>query len=168
MNREVLLVGNPNSGKTTLFNMLTKSNEHTGNWHGVTVDKKYKKFIDSEYVLIDLPGTYSLNAYTFEEKITSEECVFTNKKIINIIDFNCLQRGLNLTLQLIEMGKDFVVVLNPIKSKKNSIDINKLKTFINKDILVFSKIKAIFLPTRSLCNTPFFFCALSSAAKSIR
>ncbi|MFQ6723880.1 MAG: FeoB small GTPase domain-containing protein, partial [Clostridia bacterium] len=69
---KINIVGNPNTGKTTLFNSLTKSCEHVGNWHGVTVDKKSKiiKFSDNAYELVDLPGIYSLNAYSLEEQIS--------------------------------------------------------------------------------------------------
>ena len=72
---KIHIVGNPNSGKTTLFNSITKSSEHVGNWHGVTVDKKSKivKFNSCEYELIDLPGIYSLNAYSLEEQISIDE-----------------------------------------------------------------------------------------------
>ena len=70
----VYIVGNPNSGKTTLFNSITKSNEHVGNWHGVTVDKKAKliKFKQEIYNIIDIPGIYSLNAFSFEEQAMIE------------------------------------------------------------------------------------------------
>ena len=84
MNNEVLLVGNPNAGKTTLFNLLTKSDEHTGNWSGVTVDKTEKQIFDTNYKLVDLPGTYSLTSYSLEEQITAQSILYSESKIINI------------------------------------------------------------------------------------
>ena len=87
--KEVLLVGNPNSGKTTLFNSLTHSNEHVGNWHGVTVDNKEKTFVyaGEEYALVDTPGIYSLCPLSFEEEISVKSILNKrNCKIINICD----------------------------------------------------------------------------------
>ena len=92
---EVLLVGNPNTGKTTLFNRLTKSNEHIGNWHGVTVEDKRKDFfVDVERItLVDTPGIYSLTPLSFEEEVACKIIADnSNKKIINICDKNNLQR----------------------------------------------------------------------------
>ena len=111
------LVGNPNSGKTTLFNSLTGSTAHVGNWPGVTVDKKegiYKK--SSEPVdIIDLPGIYSLSPYTPEEVI-SRNYILDEKPdcIINIVDATNLERNLYLTTQLLETDVPIVVALNMI------------------------------------------------------
>ena len=125
----ILLVGNPNTGKTTLFNKITKSNEHIGNWHGVTVEEKKKKFKfeNQFYTLIDLPGIYSLKSLSYEEKVAIEyienhrEC-----KIINICDINNLERNLYLTLCLIERGFDVFVAINTTL-KKNICRINEKK-----------------------------------------
>ena len=103
--KEVLLVGNPNAGKTTLFNSLTHSNEHVGNWHGVTVENKEKVFSfgGEEFSLIDTPGIYSLCPLSFEEEV-SVKTIFDkqDRKIINICDENNLQLNLYLSLCLLE------------------------------------------------------------------
>ena len=114
---EVLLVGNPNTGKTTLFNNLTKSDEHVGNWHGVTVENKGKNFFvgDEEYVLVDTPGIYSLCPLSFEEEVAvGTISSHKSSKIINICDRNNLQRNLYLTLCLLEQGCDVVLAVNEV------------------------------------------------------
>lgn len=143
MNNEVLLVGNPNAGKTTLFNFLTKSDEHTGNWSGVTVDKKEKEIFATNYKLVDLPGTYSLTNYSLEEQVTTQSVLYNESKIINIIDFNNLKRSLLLSLQLIEAGKDFIIILNPIKNKKLKININKLSSILKRNVVLFNDNKKL-------------------------
>ena len=84
---EVLLVGNPNTGKTTLFNLITKSDEKTGNWHGVTVEEKKKQYTFSgkDFLLVDLPGIYSLEHFSLEEKVAIDYLIsHKNKKVVNI------------------------------------------------------------------------------------
>jgi len=111
----ILLVGNPNTGKTTLFNKITKSNEHTGNWHGVTVEEKAKRFNCNGkiHTLIDLPGIYSLDALSYEEEVAIRYIEkHKNCKIINICDVNNLERNLYLTLCLSENGFDVVLAVN--------------------------------------------------------
>lgn len=114
-----LLVGNPNTGKTTLFNALTKSNEHVGNWHGVTVSEKAKNFtINKEkFEIVDLPGLYSLTPLSFEEKVAANFIYENDCKIINICDINNLQRNLYLTLQLLEVNREVVLFVNTMKKK---------------------------------------------------
>ena len=113
--KKFALAGNPNCGKTTLFNSLTGSTAYVGNWPGVTVDKKegiYKK-LDEEVSIIDLPGIYSLSPYTSEEVISRNYII--NEKpdcIINIIDATNLERNLYLTTQLLEMDVPVVIALN--------------------------------------------------------
>ena len=109
------LLGNPNSGKTTLFNSLTGLTAHVGNWPGVTVDKKegvYKK-LDTPIHLIDLPGIYSLSPYTPEE-IVSRNFIIDEKPdvVINVVDATNLERNLYLTTQLLEINVPVVVALN--------------------------------------------------------
>ena len=111
---KILLVGNPNTGKTTFFNTLCKANEHIGNWHGVTVDAKSKviKLDDKQVEVVDLPGLYSLTNYSFEEKVSKEFLYSTDDLCLNICDANNLSRNLFLTLQLLEMGKKVVMIVN--------------------------------------------------------
>ncbi len=121
--KEVLLVGNPNTGKTTLFNKLTGANEHVGNWHGVTVEEKGKTFdcFGQKIRLVDLPGIYSLSALSYEEQVAIDYIrAHPKTKIINICDINNLQRNLALTLGLLEMGADVILAVN--KTSKNPIN----------------------------------------------
>ena len=109
------LAGNPNSGKTTLFNALTGSTAHVGNWPGVTVDKRtgtYKK-LDEKVEIVDLPGIYSLSPYTPEE-IVSRNFILDEKPdcVINIVDVTNLERNLYLTTQLLETDTPVVIALN--------------------------------------------------------
>lgn len=114
MSYTIALAGNPNCGKTSLFNELTGSKQHVGHWPGVTVDKKegtYKK--DSQFMILDLPGTYSLSPYSAEEVIARDYIV--NEKpdcVINIIDSTCIERNLYLSLQIMETGVPTVLALN--------------------------------------------------------
>ncbi len=114
MQIKIALAGNPNSGKTTLFNALTGSNQFVGNWPGVTVEKKEGAFKDHEgVVIVDLPGVYSLSPYTLEEVIARNYLI--NEKpdaILNIVDGTNLERNLYLTTQLIELGIPVVVAVN--------------------------------------------------------
>lgn len=124
--KQVLLVGNPNTGKTTLFNKLTRANEHVGNWHGVTVEQKSKPFLcgKEKMLLVDLPGIYSLSALSYEEQVAIDYIrAHPKTKIINICDENNLQRNLSLTLGLIEFGADVVLAINCMdKRPLNAVD----------------------------------------------
>ena len=131
----VALTGNPNSGKTTMFNALTGRNEKVGNWAGVTVDKKehqIKKIYSAkaDLIAVDLPGAYSMSPFTSEESITSSYVKQENPDvIINIVDATNLSRSLFFTTQLLELGIPVVVALNKSdinEKKETSIDINKL------------------------------------------
>ena len=145
--KEVLLVGNPNAGKTTLFNSLTRSNEHVGNWHGVTVENKKKSFFwkGEEYVLVDTPGIYSLCSLSFEEEVSVKTILASGgKKIINICDQNNLQRNLYLTLCLLERGCDVVLVVNEIDKKPiYKIDYKKLSENLSVDVVGINAEKQI-------------------------
>lgn len=128
--REVLLVGNPNTGKTTLFNKLTGANEHIGNWHGVTVEEKGKSFLcDGEKIrLVDLPGIYSLSSLSYEEQVAINYLRAHHKtKVVNICDINNLQRNLSLTLGLLELGADVIIAVNCMdKRPLNMVDFKGL------------------------------------------
>ena len=137
-----VLVGNQNCGKSTLFNLLTGSNQKIGNWPGVTVSKKSGVISDLEMELIDLPGIYSLVPYTLEEKITSGY-LFNEEYdlIINVVDATSLERGLYLTTQLLELHKNIIVVLNmmdKLEEKGTIVDTKKLGDSINVDICIIS------------------------------
>ena len=133
---KIALTGNPNSGKTTMFNALTGSNEKVGNWAGVTVDKKEHTIKHTYYngkdalVVIDLPGAYSMSPFTSEESITSSYVKNENPDvIINIVDADNLSRSLFFTTQLLELGIPVVVALNKSdigKKKGNKIDADAL------------------------------------------
>lgn len=130
MQLKIALVGNPNSGKTTLFNVLTGSTAQVGNWPGVTVEKKvgYLK-TNKDIQIIDLPGTYSLSPFTTEERITRDYIVNENPDIIiNIVDSTNLDRNLYLTTQVLETDIKTIVALNMMDViKKRDVHINKEK-----------------------------------------
>ena len=125
-------VGNPNCGKTTLFNAYTGANLKVANWPGVTVEKKEgaMRFHDDTFRLVDLPGTYSLTSYTMEEKVT-RECLMSDEVdvIVDVVDASALERNLYLTLQLIELGKPVVLALNMmdiVQERGMEIDLHRL------------------------------------------
>ncbi len=113
----VALAGNPNAGKTTLFNALTGARQHVGNWPGVTVEKKEGTVIhgDREIHVVDLPGTYSLTAYSLEEIIARNFIVESAPDVVvDVVDASNLERNLYLSVQLLEMGAPIVIALNMI------------------------------------------------------
>ena len=131
----IALAGNPNSGKTSMYNMLTGRSEKVGNWAGVTVDKKEnpikKSYYDGEELIaVDLPGAYSMSPFTSEESITSGYVKNENPDaIINIVDATNLSRSLFFTTQLLELGVPVVVALNKSdinEKKETKIDAAKL------------------------------------------
>ncbi|EKO3438957.1 Fe(2+) transporter permease subunit FeoB [Vibrio fluvialis] len=148
MQYNVLTVGNPNSGKTTLFNGLTGAKQQVGNWAGVTVEKKTGRYQHSgdEFRLTDLPGIYALDSgndsNSIDESIASR-AVLTHPAdlIINVVDVTCLERSLYMTLQLRELGRPMVVVLNKmdaLKRERQTIDVKKLERAIGCPVFTLS------------------------------
>ena len=128
----VAFVGNPNCGKTTLFNAITGARLKVANWPGVTVEKKEGsvEFEDEKIILIDTPGIYSLSTYTIEEKVT-RNCILDDdiEVIVNVVDASSLERNLYLTLQLLELGKPIVIALNMmdvVEERGMEIDMHRL------------------------------------------
>lgn len=148
MSIKIALAGNPNCGKTTMFNDLTGSSQYVGNWPGVTVEKKEGKLKGYKDVIIqDLPGIYSLSPYTLEEVVARSYLI--NEKpdaIINIVDGTNIERNLYLTTQLTEIGIPVIMAVNMIDAvRKNgdSIDIDKLKGAIGCEVIETSALKGI-------------------------
>ena len=146
MELKIALAGNPNCGKTTLFNALTGSNQYVGNWPGVTVEKKEGKLRGHKDVVIqDLPGIYSLSPYTLEEVVARSYLV--NEKpdaILNIVDGTNIERNLYLTTQLIELGLPVVVAVNMIdlvRKNGDTIDLAKLGTALGCEVVEMSALK---------------------------
>ena len=144
---KIALAGNPNSGKTTLFNELTGSNQRVGNWPGVTVERKEGKLKKhSEVTIVDLPGIYSLSPYTLEEVITRNYLLEDEVDVvINIVDATNLERNLYLTTQLMELGVPVIVALNMmdiVKSNGDSIDSAKLEKLLGIPVVEISALRA--------------------------
>ncbi|MEE1188031.1 MAG: FeoB small GTPase domain-containing protein, partial [Acutalibacteraceae bacterium] len=116
MDMRIALAGNPNCGKTTLFNALTGSNQYVGNWPGVTVEKKEGKLKNHKDVTItDLPGIYSLSPYTLEEVVARNYLLGEHPDaVLNLIDGTNLERNLYLTTQVVELGIPTVIAINMI------------------------------------------------------
>lgn len=136
---EIALLGNPNTGKTSLFNHLTGSYEYVGNWSGVTVEKKVGLFKNKKGQLIDLPGVYSLNPLSKDEGVVSNFFLHDHvDKLLNILDASQLKRNLHLTIQILEYGKPVVIGLNMIdvaKLRGLQIDVNQLSSLLGVPII---------------------------------
>jgi len=133
----IALAGNPNCGKTSLFNSLTGSKQHVGNWPGVTVEKKEGrfKFEGRNIVVVDLPGTYSLGAYS-EDEVVARDFILKSKPdvVINVVDSSNIERNLYLTMQILETGAKMVLAFNMMDEARNKnieININKISKALN-------------------------------------
>lgn len=133
----IALAGNPNAGKSTIFNALTGSNQHVGNWPGKTVEKKVGCFDynGTQIELVDLPGTYSLSAYSPEEQVARDFIVKAKPAlVVNVVDAANLERNLYLTAQILETGVPLIVVLNMMdvaRQRQLQIDPDKLTAALN-------------------------------------
>ena len=146
MSIKIALAGNPNCGKTTLFNNLTGSNQYVGNWPGVTVEKKEGKLKgDKDVIIQDLPGIYSLSPYTLEEVVSRTYLVKEKPDaILNIIDGTNIERNLYLTTQLIELGIPVVMAVNMIdlvRKNGDTIDLKKLSAELGCQAVEISALK---------------------------
>ena len=146
MEIKIALAGNPNSGKTTLFNALTGSNQFVGNWPGVTVEKKEGKLKrHDDVIIVDLPGIYSLSPYTLEEVVARNFLVDERPQaILNIVDGTNLERNLYLTTQMIELGIPVVVAINMmdvVRKRGDKIDIQALGDKLGCPVIEISALK---------------------------
>lgn len=137
----IALAGNPNSGKTTVFNNLTGARQHVGNWPGVTVEKKEGTCRHRDYTIkvVDLPGVYSLTAYSLDEVIARNFIVEEKPdSVVQIVDASNLERNLYLTTQLLELGANLVIALNMsdvADSRDYRIDVNQLSALLGTPIV---------------------------------
>ena len=146
MSIKIALAGNPNCGKTTLFNALTGSNQFVGNWPGVTVEKKEGRLKGHKDVIImDLPGIYSLSPYTLEEVVARNYLINERPDaIINIVDGTNLERNLYLSTQIMELGIPVVMAVNMmdlVQKTGNKIYIDKLSKKLGCEVVEISALK---------------------------
>ncbi len=146
MEYKIALAGNPNCGKTTMFNDLTGSSQYVGNWPGVTVEKKEGKLkVNKQAIIQDLPGIYSLSPYTLEEVVSRNYLVTQHPDaMINIVDASNLERNLYLTTQLLEIGVPMVIALNMmdlVRKNGDKIDVAKLSQALGCQIIETSALK---------------------------
>jgi ferrous iron transport protein B len=137
----VALAGNPNAGKSTIFNLLTGARQHVGNWPGKTVEKKEGTWIynGTPYTIVDLPGTYSLTAYSMEEIIARDYIIEAQPDVVVVVvDAANLERNLYLVLQILEMGAKVVLALNMmdvVAARGIRIDVPKLSSALEVPVV---------------------------------
>lgn len=148
-NLKTVLAGQPNCGKSTIFNLVSGIEQHIANYPGVTVDKKvgFFKYQDYKIQMVDLPGTYSFSSYSLEERVAKEYIINENPDIIiNVVDASNLKRNLYLTFQLLEMGLPVIVVLNmmDVASRREiKIDSQKISSMLNCPVVEASGVKGL-------------------------
>ena len=141
MSYKIALAGNPNSGKTTVFNLLCGAREKIGNWPGTTVEKKvgYFNYQGEKVEVVDLPGIYSLSAYSIDEKIARDFLIKEKPDlVVCIIDASNLERNLYLAVQILELGLPLLLDLNMmdiVKKNKIKIDVQKLSKVLKVEIV---------------------------------
>ncbi len=141
MNKKIALAGNPNVGKSTVFNALTGLKQHTGNWAGKTVENAMGKltYQNQDYQIYDLPGTYSLISHSLEEEIAKNFICFEQPDVIVVVcDAVCLERNLNLVLQILEISKKVIICVNLLdeaKKKNIYVDLKKLSQILNVEVV---------------------------------
>lgn len=135
----IALAGNPNTGKSSLFNIMTGSYEYVGNWTGVTIEKKVGQLKNKKGQMVDLPGIYSVNPLSKDEGVTSRFLLHEDfTRILNVVDASQLERNLNLTLQLLEFGKPMSIALNMVdvaKQRGMDIDIEKMSALLGAPVI---------------------------------
>lgn len=145
VNKTIALVGNPNSGKTTLFNRLTGSSQKVGNWPGVTIDRKEGEIKDIGITVVDLPGVYSLSPYSPEEIVSRDYLLYDDPDVvINIVDATNMERNLYLTSQILDMGIPTVIALNmmdEVEKEGSTIDIEKMSRILGCKVVGISALK---------------------------
>ena len=143
----IALAGNPNAGKTTVFNNLTGARQHVGNWAGVTVEKKEGRcrYQNTDILVVDLPGTYSLTAHTIEERVARDFILSGHADVVvDIVDASNLERNLYLTTQLLEMGVNLIIALNMVdvaKSRGILIDVQRLSELLGVPVVAMVAVK---------------------------
>ena len=137
--KKLLLIGNPNTGKTTLFNMLTQSTEHTGNWHGVTVEYKQKmiEYKNQSYMLVDLPGIYSLSPNSYEEQVAIDYIEENSQSIVLcLIDAANIKRNLYLAIEAISRGLDVIILVNNTTKNIDISVVQNIKKHLGTEAII--------------------------------